>query len=97
MEYSFAYLKMIGVLAGIILLLLYVKKFLEKKNILNQNSNDLVIKSQKMIDTKNRVALLGYKDKEYLVLLGDNNLLLDSFDSFDTKLKEAQDEETNDN
>jgi len=96
MEYSFAYLKMLVILAAIIMLLLYVKKILEKKNLLNQNKNDLVIKSQKMIDTKNRVALLGYKDKEYLVILGDNNLLLDSFDSYE-KVAREQDEKTNNN
>ncbi|HIO90673.1 MAG TPA: hypothetical protein EYG69_02765 [Campylobacterales bacterium] len=96
MEYSFAYLKMLVILAAIIMLLLYVKKILEKKNLLNQNKNDLVVKSQKMIDTKNRVALLGYKDKEYLVILGDNNLLLDSFDSYE-KVAREQDEKTNNN
>jgi len=97
MQYSLAYLKMLVVLGAIIMLLLYVKKLLEKKNFLNINNNDLVIKSQKMIDTKNRVALLGYKNREYLVILGENNLLLDSFDSFDKKLEEVQDKNTNNN
>ena len=89
MDYTLSYIKMLVVLAIIIAFLLFMKKIVEKKNITGLISNDIQIKSTKMIDTKNRISVISYKDKEYLVLLGDNNLLLDSFDSFDKDLKEV--------
>jgi len=87
---SAAYLKVMGLLLALIAFLYLLKKWLEnrgdtlkggwlfesKKS--TQNSS-IKVKHQRAIDVKNRVALIAYGDKEYLLLLGNNNLLLDTF------------------
>ena len=85
-NFSFAFMKVMFVLGGLILLLWFLKKWLEKRN--NQNwlfgkdgtQEDIKVLQQKPIDMKNRVVLLGYEEKKYLLLLGENNLLLDKFE-----------------
>ncbi len=42
-------------------------------------SNEATIRFQKNIDAKNSVIMLDFLDQSYLVLMGENNLLLDKF------------------
>jgi len=85
-NYSFAYVKMLLVLAGIVAFLLFIKKLVEKK--LPQAKSGIKILSQQMIDSKNRLSLIKYKDKEYLLVTGESGFLIDSYESFDKSLKE---------
>ena len=107
-----AYLKMILVLVALMGFLYLLKKWMENRgeNIqgswLFEKTNSKKKKSVKIIeqhpiDIKNKVARIAYGEKEYLVLLGNSNLLLDTFErtkneeSFDnvlTQNKEALEE-----
>lgn len=87
---STAYLKVMALLFALVALLYLLKKWLEKKgdvlqggwlfdkNKTKQNGT-IKVQHQRTIDVKNRVVLISYKNKEYLLLLGNNNLLLDTF------------------
>jgi flagellar biogenesis protein FliO len=89
---------MLLVLAIIIVALLYIKKYIESRDLFKNRSEGITIKSIKMIDTKNKIALASYRDRDYLLLLGESNLVIDSFDcdnSFDKSLEEAIDEDSN--
>jgi flagellar biogenesis protein FliO len=98
-SFSFAFLKIMLVLGGLIALLWFLKKWLEKKSGgswlfgENEQNNQIKVILQKPLDMKNRVVLLSYGKKEYLVLLGENNLLLDRFEddeaAFDTLLQKS--------
>ncbi len=87
-EYSFstAFLKIMLVLGAMIALLWFLKKWMEKRSRGNwlfggkEDDSQIKIVMQKPLDMKNRVVLLSYENREYLVLLGENNLLLDRFD-----------------
>jgi flagellar biogenesis protein FliO len=85
-----AYLKMMLVLFTLMASLYLLKKWMDKRSQgINTNwlfntptskeKNNIKIIHQRAIDIKNRVALIGYGEKEYLVLLGNTNILLDSF------------------
>ena len=92
MDYSYAYMKMLLALFVIVIFLYLVKKYIEKKNLLFTNQkNDIKILSQKFIDTKNKITLIKYKDKEYLLYIGENSFLIDKFDNFETILQKKQD------
>ena len=80
---------------GIMLLLLIVLFIVKKKGIISSDINgagwlmpkskqvspisEVVIKYQKPIDRQNRVVLLEFNERQYLMLLGSSNILLDSF------------------
>jgi len=98
-----AYLKMMLVLFALMAFLYFLKKWLDNRtqgvggNWLFNNSpsrekSDIKIIQQRAVDIKNRVALIGYGDKEYLVLLGNTNVLLERFDS--TKAAQESDFES---
>ncbi len=91
MNYSLAYLKMLLALGAIVGVLLFIKRYMEKKTPLGKSS--IKILSQQMLDTKNKISLVRYKDKEYLIATGESGFLIDRFDTFDTtldtKLKET--------
>ena len=86
-DFSTAFLKMIFVLGTLILLLWFLKKWMEKKSggtwLFGNKEEESQIKivMQKPLDMKNRIVLLRYESREYLVLLGENNLLLDRFEN----------------
>ena len=86
MNYSLAYAKMLLVLGVIVGGLLLIKKYVQKK--LPLNKGNIQVLSQQMIDTKNKITLIRYKDKEYLIATGESGFLIDKFDTFDTTLKE---------
>ena len=100
-NFSFAFLKIMLVLGGLILLLWFLKKWMEKKNGTawlfgeTQDTNTIKILAQKPVDMKNKVVLLSHQDKKYLLLLGETNLLLDRFEveedeaAFDTLLQNS--------
>jgi len=106
-----AYLKVLLVLAVLIGFLYLFKNWLLKRGgkiqgnwlfdkSAQREKSDIKIVQQKGIDVKNRVALIAYKEKEYLVLLGNSNVVLDSFDTkhattqndFDEVLAENEDQ-----
>ncbi len=85
-DFTFAFIKVLFVLGFMIAVLWGLKRWIEKKNrsgswLFQSNEEDQSIKiiTQKPIDMKNKITLLKFRDKEYLVLLGENNLLLDKF------------------
>jgi len=92
-NYSFAYLKMLFVLGLIVGVLLLIKKYLQNR--LPQAKSGIKVLSQQMLDHKNRLSLIKYRDKEYLLVTGESGFLVDKFDSFDKSLKEEV-ENTND-
>jgi flagellar biogenesis protein FliO len=94
MDYSVAYFKMLLVHGGIVAILLFIKRYIEKKSPLKKGSFKIL--SQQMIDPKNRLSHIKFKDKEYLVVTGESGFLVDSFKSFEEDLKEEI-ENTNDN
>jgi len=93
MDYSFAYLKMLLALGAIIGVLLLIKRYLQAK--LPQTKSGIKILSQQMLDHKNRLSLVKYRDKEYLIVTGESGFLVDRYDSFEKDLKEEV-ENTND-
>ncbi len=89
MEYSFAYIKMLLALGAIVAFLFWLKSYLIKKNFIDIKKNeDIKIIAQKPLDSKNRVTIIKYKNKEYLLLVGESGYLIDKFDTFDKVLKE---------
>ena len=73
-DYSLAYLKMLLALGVIVVFLLWLKKYLIKKNFSDiQKSDDIKIITQKPLDTKNKITLISFKNKEYLLLVGDSS------------------------
>ncbi len=82
-----AYLKVIAVLAGLLLFLYLLKKMMKTEKterswlfpVGKKEKSPVHVVYQKSLDTRNRVALIGYKGYLYLVLLGVNNVLLDKF------------------
>ncbi len=49
----------------------------------SRKSGSLKILKQQPLDHRNRIALISFEDKKYLLLLGESNLLLDRFDELD--------------
>lgn len=82
-NFGFAFFKVILILLLLILLLWLLKRWVEKKRESawlfgeKEKSGGIRLLAQKPIDMKNRVALIAYEERKYLVLLGENNLLLD--------------------
>ncbi len=98
-----AYLKVMLILALLIAFLYLLKNWLQKRggdfqgtwlfDKKNEKSpSGIKVKQQRAIDVKNRLALIAYRDKEYLLLLGTSNLLLDTFDTDDESSKSEFDE-----
>jgi len=105
-----AYLRVIFVLALLLGLLYLLKKWLEhkglqsgswlfgkdKQKIQSSQKSPIKLVQQRAIDHKNRIVLLTFRDKEYLLLLGESNVLLDKFPNadgssdFDTELSEHE-------
>ncbi len=84
-SFSFAFVKIMLVLGALIALLWFLKRWLERKSGggwlfgKTDEKSDIQVVMQKPIDMKNRVVLLRYGKREYLLLLGENNLILDRF------------------
>ncbi len=103
-EVSGSLFKVILVLVFLFALLFFLKRWMQggslkeswlfSKNI--EKRDGIRVLKQKMLDHKNRVVLLEFGGKNYLVVLGESSILLDKFDSdsplkgdsFDTLLKE---------
>jgi len=80
---------------GIMLVFLIILFIIKKKGIGNGNIKgggwlmpksaqhspipEAIIRYQKPIDRQNRIVLLEFNDRQYLMLLGNSNILLDSF------------------
>ena len=90
-----AYLKMMLVLLALMAGLYFLKRWMDRKGqgiqgnwLFNKadtkTQNDIKILQQRPLDVKNRIAVVGYGEKEYLLLLGNNNVLLDSFETKDS-------------
>jgi len=71
------------VLSLIILLLIAVGLFIFKKKFVKKfpsTTLNVNILFQKPIDAKNKIALIEFNKRKYLVLIGNSNILLDIFD-----------------
>ena len=86
-SFSFAFIKIMLVLGLLIVLLWFLKKWMQRQGQKSwlfgaQSSGDsgIQILQQKPIDMRNRVMLIGYEERKYLVLVGENMLLLDKFE-----------------
>ena len=85
-DFSFALIKIMLVLAGLILFLWLLKRWIERRRggawLFGEQGGESGIRivAQKPIDMRNRVTLIAYEEKQYLVLLGENALLLDRFE-----------------
>jgi flagellar biogenesis protein FliO len=96
------YFIVMGILFIIVIVLLYFKKQVENGQIswIKKNSDnlpkDLEIVFQKPVDIKNKIILISFKNKEYLVFVSPNStILLDDFniskkDDFEAILKETE-------
>jgi len=71
------YLISIAILFVLALILYFFRKKLNTKLPTKSNLNILF---QKPLDTKNRVALIEFNNRKYLVIVGNSNILLDVFD-----------------
>ncbi len=91
-----SFLKVVATLLFLIGLLYLLKRWITNQNsssswLFDKNSNKsetITVEKQKMLDAKNRVAVISYQNRKYLVILGNNNLLLDKLDSKDSKFEE---------
>ncbi len=103
-----AYLKVLLILALLIAFLYLLKNWLQKRGGDFQgtwlfdkkgekNHAGIKVKQQRAIDVKNRLALVAYRDKEYLLLLGSSNLLLDTFNADGQSVKSDFDEVLSEN
>ena len=89
-DISGSFFKVIIVLSLLLGVLYLLKKWLMNKNQLSgswlfhkdpNKKQDIKVIHQKALDSKNRVALLEYNGIDYLVILGNNNIILDKFKS----------------
>ncbi len=83
-DFGSSFLKILLTLALLIAFLWILKKWLQKKSsgwLFGEQNKEQKIKilMQRAIDMRNRVVLISFEDKKYLLLLGENNLLLDTF------------------
>ena len=92
---STEYYIVIAILFIAILILLYVQKKIKKptkespwlfkdtnkapKTPSLKDTNEVSIRFQKNIDEKNSVAMIDFAEQSYLVLMGENNILLDKY------------------
>jgi len=71
------YLISISILLVLALILYFFRKKLNPKLPAKSNLNILF---QKPLDAKNRIALIEFNNRKYLVIVGNSNILLDVFD-----------------
>ena len=83
---------MLLALGVMVAFLFWLKRYVSKKNYTNlQKNTDIKIITQKQVDIKNKITLLSYKDREYLILTSENGgFLIDKFESFDKTLKDKK-------
>jgi len=73
----FSYIISLAILIIIAIILWILRKKINKKLPVKDGLNILF---QKAIDPKNRVALIEFNNRKYLVIVGNSNILLDVFD-----------------
>lgn len=87
------YLAVIGVMFLLLIVLYWVKWKIKKIRLTPQSKQskkskswlfkndpgDVQIISQKMLDNQNKIALISYKNRQYLILTGSSNIMLDKF------------------
>lgn len=52
-------------------------------------SNSIALLEAKAVDPKNRLVLIRCKNKEYLILTGESNTVVDSFDVAENNIQEV--------
>ncbi len=85
------------ILSIVILLIIAAALFIFKKRIVKKLPSarlNVNILFQKPLDSKNRVALIEFNKRKYLVLIGNTNILLDIFDENMVNVKTQQDFDT---
>ncbi len=94
-EVSMSYIIVVILLLVAVIVLLILKKKIStgggtKPNWLSlqkESKDNVSVRFQKSIDTKNKVVMLDYGEESYLVVMGTNNILLDKFESNSTVVK----------
>ncbi len=84
----FSYILSISVLLIIAITLFIFKRKMVKK--LPTTKLNVTILFQKPLDPKNRIALIEFNKRKYLVLIGNTNILLDVFDENMVNVKTQQ-------
>jgi len=72
-----SYFISIAILIILAIILWLIRKKVVKKLPMKENLNILF---QKPLDAKNRVALIEFNNRKYLIIVGNSNILLDVFD-----------------
>ena len=97
-EVSMSYIVVVILLFVAVIVLLILKKKIStggdtRPNWLSlqkESKDNVRVRFQKSIDTKNKVVMLDYGEESYLVVMGTNNILLDKFEGKSTVKKESQ-------
>ena len=87
----FSYIISLAILLILAIILWIVKKKLSKQLPIKGSINILF---QKPIDAKNRVALIEFNKRKYLVIVGNSNILLDIFDENMVNISTKEDFDT---
>ena len=87
----FSYIISLAILIILAIILWIVRKKLSKNLPVKGSINILF---QKPIDAKNRVALIEFNNRKYLVIVGNSNILLDIFDENMVNISTKEDFDT---
>jgi len=75
----YVYVLLFGLLFFLALLIIFLRK---KRNYLAPNTNlNVKVVFQRYLDQNNRLILLEFNKRRYLLIIGNNNVVLDVFDS----------------
>ncbi len=94
LDLGFSFVKVMLVLAALIALLWWLRRRLQRESGSSwlfggkEDQESIKILRQKPIDMKNRIALVEYEGRRYLLLLGESNLLLDRFEESEDEIFE---------
>ena len=94
LDVGFSFFKIMIVLAALIVLLWWLRRRLQRGGGQSwlfgdkEDQESIKIIRQKPIDMKNRITLVEYEGRRYLLLLGENNLLLDRFEESEDEIFE---------
>lgn len=89
LELSTSYIVTVSVLVAIAIVLFIIKRkvttgkdnWLMPSGFSSSKPKKFDIKFQKVLDSKNKLVLMRYEDREYLTIIGNSNILLDTFEN----------------
>ncbi len=90
LDYFTYFISLLILIILAVILYIFRKKILKKLPV----KGNIAILFQKPIDTKNKVALVEFNKRKYLLLIGNTNILLDVFDENMVNVKTQKDFDT---